>query len=209
MIEWIEIEHPIEYSEAYKMMKARLTAILNGSASEAVFVLEHQDVYTAGISFKPDELLNNSDIPVYYTDRGGKFTYHGPGQVIIYPIINLSANGRLKDIRNYVNNLSLLVINSLKFFNITGITVKDAIGVWVNGKFGIQKIASIGVRIHRWVTYHGVAINVCSDLKKFKGIIPCGDYNASITSIRELLNQKVDLDYYKAILRQEFYKIFE
>lgn len=208
MVEWIEIQYPIEYGEAYKMMKSRLTGILNGTASEAVFILEHQDVYTAGISAKNDELLNCYDIPVHHTDRGGKFTYHGPGQIIIYPVINLAANGRVKDIRNYVNNLASLVINSLKFFNITGITVQDTIGVWIDNEFGRKKIASIGVRIHKWITYHGVAINVCPDLKKFKGIIPCGDRDTIVTSISELLDQKIDLDYYKAILKQEFYKIF-
>ncbi|QES95567.1 lipoyl(octanoyl) transferase LipB [Orientia tsutsugamushi] len=208
MVEWIEIQYPIEYGEAYKMMKSRLTGILNGTASEAVFILEHQDVYTAGISAKNDELLNCCDIPVHHTDRGGKFTYHGPGQIIIYPVINLAANGRVKDIRNYVNNLASLVINSLKFFNIIGITVQDTIGVWIDSEFGRKKIASIGVRIHKWITYHGVAINVCPDLKKFKGIIPCGDRDTTVTSINELLDQKIDLDYYKAILKQEFYKIF-
>ncbi len=207
MVQWVEIDDPIEYLAALKMMEARLYKVVDQPELETVFILEHQDVYTAGVSFEPTELLNHGKIPVYYVGRGGKFTYHGPGQVVIYPILNLSNNGREKDIRKYISNLELLVINSLKFFNIKSFVIPGKIGVWVKTKFKEQKIAAIGVRIHKWVTYHGAAINICPDMKKFAGIIPCGMDNSTVTSTREL-GVEVDLCYYKTILKQEFHKIF-
>lgn len=208
MFEWLELQNYVSYVDAYEMMQVRLSAILNKSDTEAVFVLEHEEVYTAGISAHKTELLSQAGIPIHYTNRGGKFTYHGPGQLVIYPILDLSAKHRSKDIKQYVNNLSLVVIRSLKQFNITAFTLPEQVGVWTSTKFGNKKIASIGIKVHKWITYHGVAINICPNIDRFKSIMPCGLHYTAITSAQEL-GKKIDMCYYKNIVKQEFYTIFQ
>src|SRR5436190_1235868 len=147
MVKIIEMAEPIEYLTAVKMMESKLEDLINGNGEETLFILEHKDIYTAGLSAKNNELLNSNDIPVEYTNRGGKFTYHGPGQVIIYPILNLSKPNRKRDVRKYIMDLELLIINTLKYYDIFAFTIPDKIGVWIkDNNEEDKKIASIGVR---------------------------------------------------------------
>ncbi len=162
-------------------MEARVAAILDGSAGELIWLVEHPPLYTAGTSARPADLLRPDVFPVYVTGRGGKHTYHGPGQRVVYVMLDLNTRGR--DIRRYVAALEAWIIASLAMLNVTGRVIAGKVGVWTDtpptGCFGetrgeTAKIAAIGVRVRRWVSYHGIAINVAPDLAHFGGIVPCG-----------------------------------
>lgn len=207
MIEWIELSKAVEYSEALKIMEAKLEQIILNQSNETVYLLEHTDVYTAGTSYKEEELLGNSNIPVIYTGRGGKYTYHGPGQAIIYPLIDLRKYNRSKDIKLYIKQLELVVINTLKNFGLKAYSIEGKVGIWVNKQNTPAKLGAIGVRIKKWVTYHGIAVNVLTDLEKYKGIIPCGISDFPVTSLYELgINTSVKD--FNVIFKKEFENIF-
>ncbi len=184
MIIWEKIVSPIDYNEMLEMMEARVHDVISGTSPDTIFLLEHKDVYTAGTNAKETELLDQR-FPVIHTGRGGKFTYHGPGQRVIYPIINLG--NREKDLRGYIKTLEHWIISALAEISIAAYIVPGRIGIWVTGPKGeISKVGAIGVRVKKWVTYHGIAVNLSTDLTKFGGIIPCGIDDASVTSLEEL-----------------------
>jgi lipoyl(octanoyl) transferase len=206
---WVKLQGLVEYSEALELMEARLSQVISNESDETVYLLEHHGVYTAGTNYREEELLENTNIPIIYTGRGGKYTYHGPGQAITYPIIDLRKQNREKDVRLYVKNLEQIIINTLKNFDISAYTIEDKIGIWVNNSQNIpSKIAAIGIRIKKWVTYHGIAVNIFTDLQKYKSIIPCGIANFPVTSLYEL-GIEISIDDFNFILKKEFEKIFK
>lgn len=208
MAQFITIEGLSNYTDIVELMENHVDGVIRGSKDEAVYLTEHQDVYTAGTSAHANELLNSSNIPVIYTGRGGKFTFHGKGQRIIYPILNLSLPNRQKDLKLYIKMLEEWIINSLLCVGINAYTINDKVGVWVNNENGLPaKIAAIGVRVRKWVTYHGIAINISTDLNRFAGIIPCGLHNSAITSLNTL-NTNITLSQFDEIIKIKFEKIF-
>lgn len=207
MIDWIELNKTVEYSEALKTMETKLEQIILNKSNETVYLLEHKDIYTAGTSYKKEELLGNPNIPVIYTGRGGKYTYHGPGQAVIYPLIDLRKYNRLKDIKLYIKHLELAVINTLKEFDLEAYSIDGKIGIWVNKQNTPAKLGAIGVRIKKWVTYHGIAVNISTDLEKYKGIIPCGISDFPVTSLYEL-GIEISVKDFNFIFKKEFENIF-
>ena len=170
--EWRVAERPVEYPEALAAMEQRVEAILSGTEGELVWLLDHPPMYTAGTSARAEDLLWPDRFPVYETRRGGEFTYHGPGQRVAYAMLDLNRRGR--DVRAYVHSLEEWVIRALAAFGVRGERRAGRVGVWVVRGGAEDKIAAIGVRVRRWVTFHGVAINVEPDLSHFNGIVPCG-----------------------------------
>lgn len=195
-------ENPVEYSIAMQEMEERHDEVLSGTKPELIWLLEHEDVYTAGISAKDDDLLNAGSIPVFHTRRGGKFTYHGNGQLVCYIMCNLKKRaGTLPDVRCFVDCLEDIIINTLQTLGIKGEKRRDRIGVWVETNNGDEKIAAIGVKFSKGVTTHGFALNICPNLQKFNGIIPCGIANYGVCSVESLgVNVKID-DVKKEVLK--------
>ncbi len=172
-IEWHTSDMPIAYVSAVDAMEKRVAAIREGRAADLVWLLEHPPLYTAGTSAREEELLDPDLLPVYRTGRGGRYTYHGPGQRVAYVLRDLKARG--EDVHGHVRRLEEWMIRALAQFGVAGERRADRIGVWITGPGGSEdKIAAIGVRVRRWVSYHGVALNVSPDLDHFRGIIPCG-----------------------------------
>jgi lipoyl(octanoyl) transferase len=178
-IEWRISEVPVDYLFAVQEMENRVAQINSGEALELIWLLEHPSIYTAGSSARYEDLLEPDRFPVHHTGRGGQFTYHGPGQRIVYVMLDLNRRGR--DVRGFVLDLENWVIATLAQFNVKGERRADRIGIWVTEDAGVadtspheDKIAAIGIRIRRWITYHGLALNVEPNLGHFTGIIPCG-----------------------------------
>ena len=185
--EWRVGKALVDYADAVRFMEDRVAAIRAGSAPETVWLLEHPPIYTAGTSARDEDLLSPNRFPVHRTGRGGQFTYHGPGQRVAYAMLDLKRRG--SDIRAFVHALEDWVIASLARFNVTGERKADRIGIWVTRDDGSEdKIAAIGVRVRRWVSYHGLAINLEPDLSHFDGIVPCGiaSGNYGVTSLADL-----------------------
>lgn len=205
MVEWLISNQLVDYNDAVKFMEERIKLIHDGLEDELVWLLEHSPLYTAGISATDAEVIEKL-FPIYKTGRGGKYTYHGPGQRVIYLMLNLKKRNRC-DIRLYVENLSNWIINVLKHFDIAGEYKRDRVGIWVSNNGREEKIAAFGIRLRKWVTYHGIAINVSPDLAHYRGIIPCGLQGYGVTSMKKL---RVEISFSELddILKQEFYKIF-
>jgi lipoyl(octanoyl) transferase len=191
--EWRVTDAPVPYPAAVAAMETRVAAILEGRAPELVWLLEHPPLYTAGTSAKPADLLDPDRFPVFPSRRGGEYTYHGPGQRVAYAMLDLNRRGR--DVRAHVHRLEDWVIRTLAEFNVTGERRPGRVGVWVarpdrpplpDGSPAEDKIAAIGVRIRRWVAFHGIAINVEPDLGHFSGIVPCGITGYGVTSLVDL-----------------------
>ncbi len=183
-LEWIASSGPVSYSDAVAFMEQRVHEIFENKASEAIWMLEHPPLYTAGTSAKESDLLTPDRFPVYQTGRGGQHTYHGPGQRVVYVMLNLKKRGG--DVRQFVRQLENWVIETLAIFGINGQRDPDNVGIWVKDARGnFNKIAAIGVRVRKWVSYHGIAINVHPELEHFSGIIPCGISNRGVTSLRQ------------------------
>ena len=186
-LEWRVSDAPVAYDKAVQAMESRVRRIRDGSAGELVWLLEHPPLYTAGTSARPGDLLDPGRFPVHQTGRGGQYTYHGPGQRIAYAMLDLNRRG--PDVRRYVRDLEDWVIGALGAFNVVGERRPGRIGIWVErGGKREDKIAAIGVRIRRWVTLHGIAINLEPNLDHFSGIVPCGidDENLGVTSLVDL-----------------------
>ena len=192
-LEWRVSEGLIPYPEALRVMEERVEKMLAGEAGELVWLLEHPPLYTSGTSAKPSDLLEPERFPVYPARRGGEYTYHGPGQRVVYAMLDLNRRGR--DVRGYVWRLEDWVIRTLAEFNVVGGRRPGRVGVWVerpdkpplpDGSPAEDKIAAIGVRVRRWIAYHGVAINVEPDLGHFGGIVPCGIRAYGVTSLVDL-----------------------
>jgi len=209
-VEWIISSGLIEYPDALKAMDERVDLIQKGNAKELVWLLEHPPLYSAGTSAKPQDLLTPNRFPVFKTGRGGQYTYHGPGQRVAYVMLDL--NRRRRDIRAYVSSLETWIINTLAKFNIRGERRSDRIGIWVrrtdlNNPEREDKIGAIGIRIKRWVTLHGISINVSSDLEHFGGIVPCGIGGYGVTSFEDI-GQPLEFYDLDVELRTEFDQLF-
>jgi lipoyl(octanoyl) transferase len=200
-IEWIESEGPVPYEEALAFMEQRAAAIRNEGARECVWLLEHPPLFTAGTSADPAELFNPLDFPVYEAGRGGRYTYHGPGQRVAYVMLDLEKRG--KDVRRFVHSLEQWIIDSLGRLGVTAHRAEGRIGIWVGDGADEAKIGALGVRIKRWVTLHGIAVNVAPDLSHFGGIVPCGIAEYGVTSLAEL-GKQIPLETVDAALKQSF-----
>ena len=172
---------PIEYEKAIKYLEARLDKIKEGKAKELIWILEHNDIYTAGSSYKDDEILDKK-IKLIKTNRGGKITWHGPGQIIFYFLIDLTK--RNKDIRNFLTVIESSIIKSLKEYNISTFSDRKNIGIWIKKRNSTKKIAAIGIRVKKWIAYHGFSLNINNNIEKYKKIIPCGIKNKGVTNLR-------------------------
>jgi lipoyl(octanoyl) transferase len=179
-VEWLRSERVVPYEEAVAAMEARAASIARGEARDCVWLLEHPPLYTAGTSAAPGELLEPSRFPVFRSGRGGRFTYHGPGQRVIYVMFDLASRGR--DVKAFVCFLEDWLIAALARLGVDGARQSGQIGVFVQG----AKIASIGVRVRRWVTLHGASLNVAPELEHFSGIVPCGRADTNVTSLAAL-----------------------
>jgi lipoyl(octanoyl) transferase len=182
-IEWRVSDAPVAYKEALRFMESRAAAIRDEGAPECVWLLEHPPLFTAGTSADPSELTNPMGLPVYEAGRGGRYTYHGPGQRVGYVMLDLEKRG--KDIRCFVHALEGWVIATLAELGVEAHRAPGRIGIWVGDGAGEAKIGALGVRVKRWVTLHGFAINVAPDLSHFAGIIPCGIADFGVTSLAE------------------------
>ena len=174
---------PIDYLESIKILEKRVHDVFLDKKDEFLWILEHNSVYTAGTSANRKDLLDKN-IPVIKTNRGGKYTCHSPGQKVVYFVLNL--NKREKDIRKLVNKIENCIIQTLKEYQIESYNDPKNIGIWVDKQKNSKKIAAIGIRVKKWVAYHGFSLNVCNDLSKYKGIVPCGIRNRGITSLKDM-----------------------
>jgi len=186
---WAVSDHPVLYPLAVAAMEARVEAIAKGSAGELVWLLEHPPLYTAGVSAKPADLLAPDRFPVFNAGRGGQFTYHGPGQRVIYLMLDLAR--RRRDVRAFVTGLEIWIIEALRALGVSGEAHCGRIGVWVS-RHGAgrapreDKIAAIGIKVRRWISFHGVSLNIAPDLEHFDGIVPCGIAEGGVTSLEEI-----------------------
>lgn len=207
---WAVSSAPVPYPEAVAAMEARAAAIADGTAGELVWLLEHPPLYTAGVSAKPADLIQPDRFPVFQSGRGGQFTYHGPGQRVAYVMLDLTR--RERDVRAFVAALEAWVIGALDAFNVTGEVRDGRVGVWVERRApGVppreDKIAAIGVKLRKWVSFHGISLNVEPELDHFGGIVPCGVTQHGVTSLVDL-GLPVTMDEADAALKASFRKIF-
>ncbi len=185
-IEIKKSKKPIKYDEAISFMERRVYDVSNGKSKELIWILKHNNLYTAGSSSNENEIIDKS-IKVIKTNRGGKITYHGPGQLICYFVIDLKK--RKKDIRKFISLLENTIIDSLKLYKIDTFADKKNIGIWYKYGSKVEKVAAIGVRVSKWIAYHGFSININSDLKKYKSIVPCGIKDKGVTNLIKIKNQ--------------------
>jgi lipoyl(octanoyl) transferase len=200
-IEWRVSNAPVPYEEALSFMEERAAAIRERTARECVWLLEHPPLFTAGTSADPSELFNPMEFPVYQAGRGGRYTYHGPGQRVGYVMLDLERRG--KDIRCFVHALEVWMIDTLAEFGIEAHRAPDRIGIWVGEGAGEAKIGALGVRVKRWVTLHGFALNVAPNLTHFTGIVPCGIAEFGVTSLAQL-GKQIPLAGVDAALKRSF-----
>jgi lipoyl(octanoyl) transferase len=183
-VEWRRADGLVPYDEAVAAMEERAAAIRDRGARELVWLVEHPPLYTAGTSAQPADLIDPNALPVFKTGRGGQYTYHGPGQRVAYVMLDLDKRGH--DVRAHVRRLEEWMIRTLARFGIAGERRDGRVGIWITTEAGEAKIAAIGVRVRRWVTYHGVALNIAPDLSHYAGIVPCGIREHGVTSMKAL-----------------------
>ena len=194
---------PIDYAKSLKILEKRANDVLLGKKDELLWILEHKPVYTAGSSSKDEDLLDKQ-IKVIKTNRGGKHTYHGPGQKVVYFVLNLNKRG--KNIRMLINNIESCIIDILNEYKIKSYADKENIGIWVKKKNNLLKIAAIGIKVKKWIAYHGFSLNVSNDLAKFKKIIPCGIRDKGVVNLKELgINKYSEVE---KIITKKFLKTF-
>jgi len=181
---------PLKYDVAIKVLEERLLDINKNQKGDLIWILEHEEIYTAGTNYNEEEILNK-DIKLIKTNRGGKITYHGPGQLICYFVIDLKK--REKDIRKFITLIEKTIIESLFEFEIKSFGDPQNIGIWVKDKSNIKKVAAIGIRVSKWIAYHGFAINISNDLTKYQNIIPCGILDKGITNLKSINNQNYNI----------------
>jgi len=193
MVEWITTDGLVDYDQAVAFMETRAAAIAAGETDECIWLVEHPPLYTAGTSAKPEDLTDPDRFPVFDSKRGGQYTYHGPGQRVVYVMLNVGKRGH--DVRRFVQQLESWVIAALEEFNVQGHIREGRVGVWVerpdkprtlSGGLAEDKIAAIGIRLRKWVSFHGISINVEPDLEHFTGIVPCGISEHGVTSLVDL-----------------------
>ncbi len=188
-IEIKKSQKPVKYEDALSLMERRLLEIDQNKSNDLIWILEHDEIYTAGKAYNEDEIIDKS-ITIFKTNRGGKITYHGPGQLICYFVIDLKK--RKKDIRKFISIIEQTIIETLKYYHINSFPDKDNIGVWYDDDTKIKKIAAIGVRVSKWIAYHGFSININNDLEKYRAIIPCGISDKGITNLKNIKDQNYD-----------------
>ncbi len=215
MVEWITTPGLTDYRTAEAWMEERAAQIAAGTADECIWLLEHPALYTAGTSAKVADLTDPDRFPVYPTKRGGQYTYHGPGQRVAYTLLDVGKRGR--DVRCFVRDLEAWVIDTLDSFNVKGEIRDGRVGVWVqrpekpqqaDGSPAEDKIAAIGIRLRKWISFHGISINVEPDLEHFSGIVPCGITDHGVTSLVDL-GLPVTMDDVDVALRRSFARVFE
>ena len=184
-VEWSVAPGPVPYPDAVAAMEERVAGILAERTAEQVWLLEHPPLYTAGTSAQADDLLDPQGLPVFKTGRGGQYTYHGPGQRVAYVMLDLAGRRRM-DLRSFVRDLEQWLIGTLAEFGVAGMCRAGRVGIWVETESGEAKIAAIGVRVRRWVTFHGVSLNVAPDLAHYRGIVACGIREHGVTSLAAL-----------------------
>jgi lipoyl(octanoyl) transferase len=213
-VEWTIAEGLVPYEEAVAAMEARVAAIAAGEAREQVWLVEHPPLYTAGTSARDEDLVESNRFPVFRSGRGGQFTYHGPGQRVAYVMLDLQR--RTPDLRRYVAALEAWLIATLQAYNLRGERREDRVGVWVRrpekpggpaGEVAEDKIAAIGIRVRRWVTFHGISLNVEPNLSHFSGIVPCGVRLHGVTSLVDL-GIPVTMPEVDSVLRATFEEVF-
>ena len=182
-IEVKNAENTIDYLRSMKVLEQRVKDVLSGEKKELLWIIEHNHVYTAGTSSNKEDLLN-PNIDVVQTNRGGKHTYHGPGQKVVYFVLDLNKRG--KNIKKLINNIENCIIEVLHEYNIKSFADKKNIGIWVNDKDKTKKVGAIGIKVKKWIAYHGFSLNISNDLNKFNSIIPCGIKDKEVTSLKEL-----------------------
>jgi len=183
---------PVNYEDAIKFLEDRLNLVFHNKDKELIWTLQHNEIYTGGTSYKESDILNKS-IKLIKTNRGGKITYHGPGQLICYFVIDL--RNKKKDIRNFVCIIEKTIIQTLEEFNIKSFADRNNVGVWTQNNNKIEKVAAIGIRVSKWIAYHGFSININNDLNKYKNIIPCGIKDKGVTNLKSIIAQNYeDLD---------------
>ena len=176
---------PINYFDAINILESRLQDLYENNGQQLIWTLEHNEVFTAGTSYKENEIIDKS-IKILETNRGGKITYHGPGQLICYFVLDLR---KKKDIRKFITIIEKTIIQTLKFYKIETFPDKDNIGIWHKYNNEVKKIAAIGIRVSKWIAYHGFAININNDLENYKKIIPCGISDKGVTNLKNILDQ--------------------
>ena len=176
---------PVNYFDAINILESRLKDLYENNEQELIWTLEHNEVFTAGTSYKENEIIDKS-IKILETNRGGKITYHGPGQLICYFVLDLR---KKKDIRKFIKTIEKTIIQTLKFYKIEAFPDKDNIGIWYKYNNEVKKIAAIGIRVSKWIAYHGFAININNDLENYKKIIPCGITDKGVTNLKNILDQ--------------------
>ncbi|MGV8948855.1 MAG: lipoyl(octanoyl) transferase LipB [Candidatus Paracaedibacter sp.] len=202
-MEWRVSPDLVPYEEAITLMEERVRAIFDGTAEEMIWLLEHPPLYTAGSSAKKVDLLDATRLPVYETGRGGQYTYHGPGQRVAYVMVDLTKRNR--DVRAFVTALEQWIIDTLAVIGIIAERRHGRVGIWVNHQGQDQKIAALGIRLRRWISFHGIAINVNPDLSPFQGIVPCGLSEFGVTSC-EAMGVNVSLAELDEALSQQWSK---
>ena len=181
---------PVKYDVAVKLLEERLLGISINKKGDLIWLLEHEEIYTAGTSYKENEILDKN-INLIKTNRGGKITYHGPGQLICYFAIDLKQ--RKKDIRKFITLIEKTIIETLYEFNIKSFSDSKNIGIWVKDKTETKKVAAIGIRVSKWIAYHGFAININNDLRKYQNIIPCGISDKGVTNLKSINDQNYNI----------------
>ena len=176
---------PVNYFDAINILESRLKDLYENNGQELIWTLEHNEIFTAGTSYKENEIIDKS-IKILETNRGGKITYHGPGQLICYFVLDLR---KKKDIRRFITIIENTIIQTLKFYKIETFPDKNNIGIWHKYNNEVKKIAAIGIRVSKWIAYHGFAININNDLENYKKIIPCGITDKGITNLKNIINQ--------------------
>ena len=208
-IKWVKSSGFIDYEVSMDWMLSKVKNIQKGKDEEIVWLLEHPDIYTAGTSSKSSDLISKNNIKILKTNRGGQWTWHGPGQRVVYLILNL--NNKKTDVRWYVNKLEDLIIDTLSEFSIKSERRQNFPGVWIKRKINnvweIKKIAAVGIRISRWIAYHGISININPDLNKYNGIIPCGVKDGGITSLSDQ-GINISMDKFDEVMSSKFDKLF-
>jgi len=194
----------IDYDFAIKFLEKRVEDVINGKKPELLWILEHKPIFTAGTSSKENEILNKT-INVSKTSRGGKITYHGPGQKVVYFVLNL--NEREKDIKKLIEHIENCIIKILKEYGIKSFADNKNIGIWVNDNGTAKKVAAIGIRVERWIAFHGFSINISNDLEVYKNIVPCGIYNKGVTNLCSIKENKYKYISQKII--NNFLRIFK
>lgn len=214
-MEWKITDGLTDYDTAVAFMEARVADIAAGRTDECIWLLEHPPLYTAGTSAKPEDLTDPDRFPVYQSKRGGEYTYHGPGQRVVYVMLDVGKRGH--DVRRFVKQLETWVISALAEFNVHGEIREGRVGVWVprkdkpltvSGKPAEDKIAAIGIRLRKWISFHGISINVEPDLEHFSGIVPCGIREYGVTSLVDL-GLPVTMTDVDVALRKTFEQVFE